>query len=141
MKMTYADILNRHAVLIKIGEKVLPRKATHAIARNIQKLEKESEFYRKQYGDIADRYAAKDDDGNFILDAKKENYTFASEEDAASFRSEAKDLIETEVDLDTMKFKADELDKCDENDKYDILSPLEEAAMDWMIDYDEDEKE
>ena len=139
MKITYEDILNRHAVLIKIGGKVLPRKATHAIARNIQKLEKEVEFHRKQYGDIADRYAAKDDDGNFVLDAKKEKHTFASEEDAASFRLEAKELIETEVDLDIMKFKSSELDKCDENDRYDILSPLEEAAIEWMIDYGEKE--
>lgn len=138
MKMTYAEILNNNAVLIKVGEKVLPRKAAHAVTRNIRSLEKEVKFFWEQYNDIAKRYAAQDKDGEFILDEKKENYTFASKENEASFHLEAKELRETEVDIDIMKFKAEELDKCDTCDRYDILSPLEEAAIDWMIDYGED---
>lgn len=138
MKMTYAEIRNRHANLIVIGKLTLPRKVSVAIARNIIKFEKEMEVYEEQREDIAGRYAAKDGDGKFILDAEGKNYTFESQEKEAAFRQESKELNESEIDIDIMTFKASELDRCDEVERYNILPPVQEAAIGWMIDYDDE---
>ena len=136
MKMTYGELLNKHAVLMTIGKMVLPRKASVAIARNIQKLEKEVKLYLKQRSDIAERYAKKGKDGQPINEDDK--YVFETPEHEASFLQEAKELNETEIEIDNiMKFKSSELDRCDEVDRYQILSPVQEAAIAWMIDYEE----
>lgn len=138
MKMNYAEIRNRHANLIVIGKMTLPRKVSVAIARNIIKFEKEMKVYEEQREDIAGRYAAKDEDGNFVIDAEGKNYTFESQEKEAAFRQESKELNESEIDIDIMTFKASELDRCDEVERYNILPPVQEAAIEWMIDYDDE---
>lgn len=139
MKMTYAELKNRHSNLIVIGKLTLPRKVSVAIARNIVKFEKELDVYTKQRNDIADRYAKKDEAGNYITD--KDNFTFDTEENKTVFLQEMKELNETELDVPVMVFKATELDRCDEVERYAILSPIQEAAIEWMIDYGEEADE
>ena len=141
MKMNYLEIVNRNAVLAEVGRKTLPRRITYAITKNLKTLGKEVDFYNTQRKDIADRYAAKKEDGAFIYD-KAENgdtvFTFASPEDRELFTLEASDLEKTETDVDVVKFKAEELDRCDMSERYGVLSSLEEIALEWMIDYGED---
>ena len=136
MKMDYMEILDRNAVLLEVGKKMLPRKAAYAVSRNIKKLESEVKFYWGLREDIAARYAAKDAGGEYILEGN--NYTFASPEDEAAYRLELTELNGTEVEVDVMKFRAEELDKCDTDKRYGILSPVEEAAIEWMVDYGEE---
>lgn len=136
MKMTYTELKNRHSNLILIGKMTLPRKVSVAIARNIVKFEKELDVYTKQRNDIADRYAKKDEAGNYITD--NDNFTFDTEDDKTVFLQEMKELNETEIDVQVMVFKASDLDRCDEVERYAILSPVQEAAIEWMIDYGEE---
>lgn len=139
MNMTYAEIMNRHDLLLKIGHLTLPRKVSAAIARNLVKLEKEFELYNKQRLDIANRYAKKDEEGEFILTAvgDKSAYTFNDTKDEVAFRTEAKDLDETEIDVDIMKFDAAEMERCEMVERYDFITPVQEAALGWMINYGE----
>ncbi|MCU6763370.1 Uncharacterised protein [uncultured Roseburia sp.] len=133
MKLTYNEITVKHNILMEIGKLTLPRKVSVAIARNLIRLEKELKLAEEQRADIADRYAAKDENGNFVLD--KEKYTFQTVADEKSFLEEAKELNEMEVEVQIMKFQAEELERCEQVERYAILTPLQEAALEWMANY------
>lgn len=135
MKMKYSELKERHAILMMVGKLTLPRKASVAISRNLVKFENELKIYNEQDKDIADQYAAKDEKGEFVLD--KNVFTFETEEAKQNFISERKELEETEIEINIMKFKASELDRCEQVERYDILTPVQEASLAWMIDYEE----
>lgn len=136
MKMNYGDIANKHRVLLVVGTLILPRVVSTAIARNITKFEKELVFVSEQRKDIAMRFAKKDEKGQFVLDEEKKNYTFDSEENMQCFLEELNALENCEVDVDVMRFHIDELLLCDTVEKYDSITPLQEASISWMIDYE-----
>lgn len=135
MKMTYSELTERHTVLLTVGKLTLPRKVSVAISRNIVKLENELKIYSEQDKDIAERYAAKDEKGEFVLENNA--FTFESMEKKGLFISERKELGETGIEIDILTFKASELDRCEEVERYDILTPVQEASLAWMIDYEE----
>ena len=131
--MKYTEIISRQQSLLNVVNLTLPRKVSVAVARNLAKIEKEITLYNNQREDIADRYAKKDEQGNYILDGS--NYTFAEDKDKEAFLQEARELNETDIDIDFMKFRAEELDRCDEVERYSIITPAQELALEWMIDY------
>ncbi len=133
--MTYSELTERHTVLLAVGKLTLPRKVSVAISRNIVKLENELKIYSEQDKDIAERYAAKDEKGEFVLENNA--FTFESMEKKGLFISERKELGETGIEIDILTFKASELDRCEEVERYDILTPVQEASLAWMIDYEE----
>lgn len=133
MKFNYQEMAMKHAVLMKIGELTLPRKVSVAVARNLIMFEKEFKLSDEQKKDIAQRYADKDEKGEFIVEDNQ--YTFKTQEDREAFTREIKELNEVEIDLDIMTFEADELEKCEKIDRYDILTPVQEASIGWMISY------
>ena len=132
MKMTFSDLLVYHQNLLALSNKTLPRKASVAVARNIGKMEKEVELHNKQRKEIAELYAVKKD-GEFVIE--NNSYTFSSEDDKKAFLDEVKQLNEVELDVDIITFDSAELDRCDEVDRYDILTPREETSISWMITY------
>ena len=133
MRLNYQEMAVKHAVLMKIGELTLPRKVSVAVARNLILFEKEFKLMDDQKKDIADRYADKDKNGNFIV--TENQYTFKTDADKEDFTREIKELNDVEIDLDIMTFEADELEKCEKIDRYDILTPVQEASIGWMISY------
>ena len=138
MKMKYSEIIINRSILLEIGKLVLPRKVSVAIARNLTRLDKEMKIYGEQENDIASRYAKKDEDGKLIFKGAKGNeLEFEAPDDEKSFRAEKKELNDTEVEIEIMKFKSTELDRCEQVERYDILTPLQEASLEWMIDYEE----
>lgn len=137
--MKYSEIIVNRRVLMEIGKFILPRKVSVAIARNLTRLDKEMKLYGEQENDIASRYAKKDEDGKIIFKGEKKNeLEFETTENLKRFQSEKKELNETEVEIEIMKFKSSELDRCEEVDRYQILTPVQEAAIEWMIDYEEE---
>lgn len=134
MKMKLAEVKRYLDVLRHFIDKMLPRKVTTAIARNVGKLEKEVEFFEKQRFDIINRYAVKDEDGTFVIEDDK--YTFASKEDEKAFLEELEQLGSTEVEVELMKFHASELERCDIVERYAVITPREELALEFMIDYE-----
>ena len=133
-KMTFTELLNKHQTLMSVSDKVLPRKVAVAIARNIGKMENEVQLHYKQRADIADRFAVKDDAGNFVLD--NGNYTFKTKKDNKAFLDEINQLNEAEIDIEIMTFDEVELERCEMVERYDILTPREEATLSWMIKYE-----
>lgn len=132
MKMTVSEIQNRHSILITIGGLTLPRKVSYAIAKNLVELEKELKIVLSQKEDIANNYALKDEEDKFILSDDGKNYTFESSEKKKKYISELEELIDTEIEVDIMTFDVSELDKC-EDDRYNILTPVQEASLSWMM--------
>lgn len=139
---TYEKILNMHMELKKISECILPRKMSYAISRNLQALQKEADVFEAQKKDIADRYALKDEAGQFVLKYAGNigMYQFEDGEKNAAFNKELSELRATEVEIDVFVFSAEEIDQCYESDNYAILTPAQEAGIAWMIAY-EAEKE
>ena len=84
----------------------------------------------EQRADIADRYAKKDENGQFVTEQVGDNinYTFESDEKLEAYKDEINDLNETEVDVDIMMFKDTELDKC-ENERYSMLTAVQERCV------------
>lgn len=137
--MTYGDAKIKYELLKKVSGLTLPRKVSVAIARNIMRFEEELKIYEQQDADIAHRYAAKDEKGDFILDGS--SYTFETPENRKDFIRERDELNDTEADIQIAKFQASELERCDESERYDIMTPLQEASIGWMIDYEDKEAE
>lgn len=133
MRIKFKDITQNYESLKSVVDKVLPRKASMAIARNVVSLEAELKFYMQQKLDIAKRFAVCQN-GEPVVD--NGNYTFSSDEDKKSFIEEINQLNESEIDVDIMVFDASELDRCDEVSKYDSITPREEASLNWMISYE-----
>ena len=136
--MNYAEIMEKRNSLMSVMHLTLPRKVSVAIVKNLSLFNSEIDFYNSQRNDIADRYAQKDKSGNYILEGNQ--YTFATMGDREDFLQEARELNETNVDIEKniMKFYASELDKCDDSDRYNVLTPAQEISLGWMIDYNEE---
>lgn len=133
MKMTFLDLLVKNQNLVNLSNKTFPRKMSVAMARNLGEMEKEVELYNNQRKEIADLYAVKEN-GEFVLAG--DSFTFASEEDKKAFLEEIKQLNEVDVEVDIITVDSTELDRCDEMERYDILTPREEASLSWMIKYE-----
>jgi hypothetical protein len=136
MLLTYPEMKRRFDILSALSDLVLPRRISVAISKNLTSLQKELEIYIKQDIDIANRYAVKDENGKFVLTEKNE-HTFETEEDRKGFLSEREELNNVEIDVDVMTFDAEALATCDISERYDILTPRQEIAIDWMVDYGE----
>lgn len=139
---TYEKILNMHTELKKISECILPRKMSYAISRNLQALQREVDVFGAQKKDIADRYALKDEAGQFVLKyaGNISLFEFEDVEKNAAFNKELSELSATEVEIDVFVFAAEEIDKCYESENYAILTPAQEAGIAWMIDYSDEAK-
>lgn len=132
MELTYELVMARHAQLMNIGKEMkLPRKVSAVIARNILKLEDELKEINKQREEIAQQYAQKGEDGKFIVDGNQ--YTFEDDEKKLAFLRENNELNHVKVEVNITKINRTDLDKCEEDERYDILTPVQEAALDWMI--------
>lgn len=133
--MKFSEIMIKKQSMADVLDLILPRKVSVAIARNLTTINKEIELYNQQREDIAERYAKKDEKGNYVLDGN--NYTFANGKDRQSFIEEVSELNDTDIDINIFKFNVSELDRCDESDRYNIITPSQEVSLGWMIDYDE----
>ena len=133
--MKFSEIMIKKQSMANVLDLILPRKVSVAIARNLTTINKEIELYNQQREDIAERYAKKDEKGNYVLNGN--NYTFANDKDRQSFIEEVSELNDTDIDINIFKFNVSELDRCDESDRYNIITPSQEVSLGWMIDYDE----
>ncbi|MCD7764377.1 MAG: hypothetical protein LUI14_14580 [Lachnospiraceae bacterium] len=130
MKLTFSELVRNHQYLMEVGNLVLPRKITVAIHRNLALFEKEIETMNKQRLDVVNRYALKDEKGNPVIRDKQ--YCFASDEDKEAYLTEQHDIDETEFDLNIATFDESEFDRCEEVERYDIPTAVQEMKLDWM---------
>lgn len=123
VKLTNERLVGDIAVFAQLKDKVLPIKASYAIAKNIAHINSILKIYDEQRNKLLEKYAEKDDKGK--VKVEKGQVTIKKD----SIEQWNKDLqelmgIENEVEIHT--FPLSVLDDCK-------LSPAEFMAIDYMI--------
>lgn len=133
--MKLSEVQGRLEGLLKLAGKNLPVKIAYAIAKNIKVLNEEYKTIEEQRIKLCEKYADKDEDGKPKMAEKdgKQVYQF-SDDNEEKVNEEYKELLETEEELDIHKVSIEEFEKCDMNDRYDILNPSEYSVLEFMID-------
>lgn len=142
MKVTYLQAKKYLESLIAVENLKLTRKMTVAVLQNYKILYPICKEYQGQKNDIAQRYALKDDNGNFKFEMNqgKPSYRFENGAMFTSFVIESKELCEIEMDINITKVNSVEFDKCYNIEQYDSLTPRQEIDLEWMINYESEEK-
>lgn len=122
MKLSNEKILADIAKLMEISKKVLPIKASYAIAKNMKKIEDELEIYYKEREKLIDKYAEKDENGNIKIDETG----FIVFRDKEGWDREIKELLAIENDIKIHKFPIDVLEGYN-------MSPAELMLIEYMI--------
>lgn len=141
MRLKYSEISSYYQALEKIGGYHLPILATNAIIRNKRALRPAVSDFETQKQGIIERYAKKDENGQFIIDTESDppRYTFGSNEEIISFARELEVLKSIEEEVHVVKFPYSEFEKCETDNRFDIPTPEEIEGIGWMIDYGEEE--
>ena len=128
MKIKLGEIKSRHQALCMVGNKNLPVKLAYAIGKNIIKLQEETENIEKTRIKLVQHYAEKDENGEFII--KDERYDVGK--NGELLNKEFAELLDTETEVSIHTITEDVLELL-ENERYDVLSPAEMIAIDFMI--------
>lgn len=130
MKMKLGDIQGNLQGLLNIAGKKFPVKVSYAIMKNEKLLESEYKDLDQQRIKICEAYAEKDSDSKAIV--KDGKYVF-SENNKAVCDREYKELMDEEIKVDIHTVDVTELNKCDENGRYDVPTAADYMAMDFMF--------
>lgn len=140
MTLKIMDILIKATQLNALSKKKLPFKVSYAISRNKDKFMKEAERYDRERLRLCEVYADKDKDGKAMTaereredGSKTKEYIFSAE-NRQEFEKELNDFRDTELDIDIMIIKPDDLEKVDLSDKFDALSADDLDMIYFMID-------
>lgn len=84
----------------------MPLKATCAfkVRLLIKKITSHTEAYDEARKDLMSRLAAKDENGEYVVDNNQ--LTFSSKENEKAFRAEVEELLNQEIDVDIVKLTA-----------------------------------
>lgn len=134
MKFKLAEVKVRHQTLCNLGNKKLPVKVSYAISKNIMKLQEEVETLEKERVKLAEQYAVKGEDGK----PKVINNSYVMEENQEVFAKEYQEFLDTETEIMIYTIP-EELIECMDDDRYDVLTPAELVALDFMIEHPEAE--
>ena len=126
MKLSNETIVNSADALSKLSLMELPVKVSYAIAKNINKIEKELKVYNAERQKLIQKYAVKDTDGKPKID---ENGTMNIQEGLLEdWNKDTKELSAIENEIDIHLIKLDDLFNCSCNISASIL-----AAVEYMI--------
>jgi len=126
MKLSNETIVNSANALSQLSVMELPVKVSYAIAKNINKIEKELKVYNAERQKLIQKYAVKDTDGKPKID---ENGTMNIQEGLLeNWNEDTKELSAIENEIDIHLIKLDDLFNCSCNISASIL-----AAVEYMI--------
>jgi hypothetical protein len=129
MKMTFEKMLERKRELSTMRSQDLPVKVKISIARTLARMEEETRIYERERVDIITKYALRDESGKVLTRTEDDKTIFdlGDNKEKALLAIAELNAVETEVDVRMIQ----------ESD-LDALSIEQIAALDWMIDYDEE---
>lgn len=128
MQMRLTDVRVRYQNLMQLSAKKLPHKMAYAIAKNLLKLETEFKLIEERRKEMIDTYAQKDEKNEPVL--KGNSYDMG--ENAEAFEKEFKEFLDTETEVDIYMIPSEVLETL-EDARYDVLTPAEMVALDFMI--------
>lgn len=130
MKIRLGELRELTANLYPMQKKTFPVKISYAIMRNIEALEKEFSSFEKQRIELCKAYANKDSDGNPVI---KDGAYDIPDDVKEEFRKELADLSDEEIDIDIRTVSAEEFEKCEQADRYDIPTGEDFAVLGFML--------
>lgn len=126
MKLSNEVLINSVNVLSKLNNMELNIKVSYAIAKNIDKLEKELKVYNDERQKLIEKYSIKDEEGKTKVN---EGGTINIKEDKIQdWNMDINELIKLENEVDIHCIKLDDLFKCDCN-----ITPGELHLINYMI--------
>ena len=118
-------LVNSVGVLSKLNNMSLNIKVSYAIAKNINKIEKELEIYNKEKAKLIDKHGEKDEEGKLKVD-ESGNIKILDKE---NWNKDFKELLEIEAEIDIHKINEEDLFKCDNAN----ITPGELMLVDYMF--------
>lgn len=134
MKIKLAEVKVRYKTLCSLANKKLPVKVSYAISKNIMKLQEETETLEKERVKLAEQYAVKGEDG----EPKVIDNSYVMEENQEAFAKEYQEFLDTETEVMIYTIPEDVME-CMDDSRYDVLTPAELIALDFMIEHPEAE--
>ena len=138
MNMKLAEV-NKHLLeLSTLGNMTFPIKLSYAMAYNQDALSREAERIDAERKKLCERYADKDGEGkpimaDSVLNGKNVKENQITSENRKKFEEEYATLLNTDVDMDIRTVGMDEIEKCDQADKYSVPTVAQLAALSFMI--------
>jgi len=129
MKMTLNEVLENYKSLAELAGKKLPVRFSYAVSKNLKKLENEVKPVEKGRSDLIMQYCEKDEEGKPKSDSKG-NLIFG--DNAPKFIAEYNEYLKMETEVEIHKIPFTEIERTEE-DRYDILSPVEMMGIGFMI--------
>lgn len=121
VNLTNQEIIKIIQANEQIKYKTLPIKASYAISKNLNTLNREIKAYDEERLKLIDKYGSKDEEGKLII----ENGSFKID-NIQEFNGKFKELAEIVNELEIHSLNIDIL----ENEKF---SPIELEAIDYML--------
>ncbi len=139
MKIKVMDIIVKTAQLNAIAGKKMPIRMSYAVSKNREVFAKEVDKYETERIKLCNAYADKDADGRPVIAEREENGQKVSEyiftkENREELEKALADFRDMEVHLAIQKISMKDLEKIDESDRFDALSPMELESLYFMID-------
>ena len=110
MQVKMSEIIDLENVYEKIGKQTISIKTAYKISKFFNAVHSEYEFYDKEVNKLLEKYAEKDENGNFKKVKNNEGIQIAPEH-LNKAKDELNALMDLEVQLPDMTLKLDELDK------------------------------
>lgn len=125
MKITNREMQSKVQILSMLSNKQLPVKASYAISKNINSINKELKICEEEKMKIIKEFALKDESGNPKVEDNKYVFLEGKEEECNDKYNE---LLDIEVDVDLRLINVDDLLKATID-----FSPTELMELDFMI--------
>lgn len=138
MKMTLKEVNRHYAELSGLGSLVLPSRLSFAVSCNLEQLRKEAERTEKERQKLCRQYADRDGDGNPVMadsvvnGVKTQEYRM-TEENRKAFTEEYGTLLDTETEIRIRMAKKEEVERCEQAERYSIPSVSQLLALSFML--------
>lgn len=129
MKITNRQVVEMMNTLEETKKKVLPRKLSFAIGRNLEKMASIYKPYIQELRKLEEEYVVMDKNGNPAVDAHDRIiYT-----DRRAYQEGLEELQEIENDFEMHTISEELLEQCEKEEKYDDLTAAEQIALMRML--------
>lgn len=130
MKLTNKEAVTLINTLGGMQDKILPRKLSYAITKNMEHLQAEIDKpYEKERNKIIRKYAVLDENGN----QKTDVHGRLIYSDREAYEDEMDELLNIENEFEMFTVDEELLDQCEKEDKYTNLAVKEYAAVMKML--------
>lgn len=112
MELKMSEINSIYTTLLKLANQKFPIKTSYKLVKLTNAIETERAFFQKEFQDLLNEYAEKDETGAFKQDENKES-VIIKKDCLMMFEQEYTDLLNLDITLPNITFSLDELDECD----------------------------